>query len=40
MKERLKLVGGELSIESQVKQGTTVFARVPLEATRERKRAT
>jgi PAS domain S-box-containing protein len=39
MKERLKLVGGEFSIESQMKQGTTIFARVPLEATRERKRA-
>jgi PAS domain S-box-containing protein len=39
MKERLKLVGGEFSIESQLKQGTTVVARVPLETTRERKRA-
>lgn len=30
MKERLKLVGGELSIESRVKQGTAVLARVPI----------
>ena len=30
MKERLKLVGGELVIESQSKRGTTVLARVPL----------
>lgn len=30
MKERLKLVHGELSIESQLQRGTTVRARVPL----------
>jgi len=30
MKERLKLVGGELVIESQSKRGTTVLARAPL----------
>ena len=30
MKERLKLVGGELSIESQPSRGTTVLARVPI----------
>jgi signal transduction histidine kinase len=30
MKERMKLVGGELSIESQPQSGTTVFARVAL----------
>jgi signal transduction histidine kinase len=30
MKERLKLVGGELVIESQARQGTTVVARAPL----------
>ena len=30
MKERLKLVSGELSIDSELGRGTTVFARVPL----------
>jgi len=30
MKERLKLVGGELVIESQSKRGTTVVARAPV----------
>ena len=30
MKERLKLVDGELSIDSQLKKGTTIHARVPL----------
>jgi PAS domain S-box-containing protein len=30
MKERLKLVNGEISIESQPKRGTTIHARVPL----------
>ena len=30
MKERLKLVDGELSIDSQLHQGTTIHARVPL----------
>jgi PAS domain S-box-containing protein len=30
MKERLKLVAGELSIESQSKRGTTIHARVPI----------
>jgi PAS domain S-box-containing protein len=30
MKERLKLVGGELSIESHATEGTTVLARAPL----------
>ena len=30
MQERVKLVGGELLIESQIKQGTTIHARVPL----------
>jgi PAS domain S-box-containing protein len=30
MKERLKLVGGELSIESQSTRGTTVLARAPV----------
>ncbi len=30
MQERLRLVGGELSIESQAQHGTTIHARVPL----------
>jgi signal transduction histidine kinase len=30
MKERLKLVDGELSIESQLRAGTTIHVRVPL----------
>jgi signal transduction histidine kinase len=30
MKERLKLAGGELSIESELKRGTTIVAWVPL----------
>ena len=30
MKERLKLVGGELSIDTQLQHGTTIRARVPL----------
>jgi signal transduction histidine kinase len=30
MKERIALVGGELSIESQQPNGTTVYVRVPL----------
>jgi PAS domain S-box-containing protein len=30
MRERLKLVDGELSIESQLRKGTTIHARVPL----------
>ena len=30
MQERLKLVNGELSIESEIEQGTTIRARVPL----------
>jgi PAS domain S-box-containing protein len=32
MKERLKLVGGELVIESESKRGTTVLARAPVQA--------
>jgi len=31
MKERLKLVGGELSVESQSTRGTTVLARAPIQ---------
>jgi signal transduction histidine kinase len=30
MKERLRLVNGQLSIDSSPHQGTTVFARVPI----------
>ena len=30
MKERLKLIGGELFIESQSERGTTVLARAPM----------
>jgi signal transduction histidine kinase len=30
LKERLKLVDGELAIESQRQHGTTIHARVPL----------
>jgi signal transduction histidine kinase len=35
MEERLKLVKGMLSIESQPKRGTTVHARVPFTSSRE-----
>jgi signal transduction histidine kinase len=31
MKERMKLVDGELSIDSQLQQGTTIRARVPFD---------
>lgn len=34
MKERLKLVGGELSLETQLQRGTTIHARVPLRPRR------
>jgi signal transduction histidine kinase len=30
MKERLKLVGGDLIVDSELKRGTTILARVPL----------
>ena len=33
MRERLALMGGSLAIESTPGSGTTVFARIPLEAT-------
>jgi signal transduction histidine kinase len=33
MKERLKLVNGELSIDSELQRGTTIHARVPLTST-------
>jgi PAS domain S-box-containing protein len=33
MKERVALVGGELSIESQPQNGTTVYVRVPFQST-------
>ena len=32
MRERLKLVGGEFSIQSEPKRGTTIRARAPLPA--------
>jgi len=40
MQERLKLVNGELSIESQVERGTTIQARVPLASQSYSVRAT
>jgi PAS domain S-box-containing protein len=36
MRERLKLVGGDLTIDSQPAKGTTIVARVPLPASRRR----
>jgi PAS domain S-box-containing protein len=39
MEERLKLVNGTFSIESQPKRGTTIHARVPLAAETESRRA-
>jgi signal transduction histidine kinase len=32
MEERLRLINGELSIESQLRRGTTLHARVPLSS--------
>jgi len=32
MQERLRLVGGELSINSQPKRGTAIHARVPFDS--------
>jgi signal transduction histidine kinase len=40
MEERLKLVKGTLSIDSQSKRGTTIHARVPLSSGSDSKRAT
>jgi PAS domain S-box-containing protein len=40
MRERLKLVGGDLVIESELAKGTTIVARVPLVAARETAGAT
>jgi signal transduction histidine kinase len=37
MRERLHLVKGEISIESQPNRGTTVVARVPLRSEAERR---
>ncbi len=34
MRERLALIGGELMVESSIGQGTTIFARIPLEMAR------
>src|SRR5882762_92744 len=39
MQERLRLVGGDLSINSQPKRGTTVHARVPFTSTSDSARA-
>jgi PAS domain S-box-containing protein len=39
MLERLKLVNGELSIESQPRRGTTIHARVPLSSASDPERA-
>src|SRR6267378_161897 len=35
MQERLRLVGGELSINSQPRRGTTIYARVPFTSSRD-----
>jgi PAS domain S-box-containing protein len=40
MQERLRLVGGELSINSQPKGGTTIHARVPFDSGSDSARAT
>jgi signal transduction histidine kinase len=32
MRERLKLIGGELLVESSIGVGTTIFVRIALEA--------
>ena len=37
MRERAALVGGELSVESAVKGGTTLFVRIPLTVRKGRK---
>jgi two-component system, NarL family, sensor kinase len=39
MEERVKLVKGTLSIESQLKRGTTIHARVPLSSSEDSVRA-
>jgi signal transduction histidine kinase len=39
MEERLKLVKGTLSIESQLKRGTTIHARVPVGSRSDSMRA-
>jgi signal transduction histidine kinase len=39
MRERMQLVGGEFSIESQPKRGTTVHARLPLSSRSDSTRA-
>jgi signal transduction histidine kinase len=39
MKERLKLVNGQLSIETELGRGTAIFARVPFRATSKAARA-
>ena len=39
MRERLKLINGQISIESQPRRGTTIHASVPLNTDRDSKRA-
>ena len=39
MEERLKLLNGTLSIDSQLKRGTTIHARVPLNSRSDTMRA-
>ena len=39
MQERLRLVGGELSINSQLKRGTTIHARIPFSSISDSARA-
>jgi signal transduction histidine kinase len=39
MRERLRLVGGDLSINSQPKRGTTIHARVPISSSSDSARA-
>jgi len=34
MRERLALLGGTLEIESTIGRGTTIYARIPIEAER------
>jgi signal transduction histidine kinase len=38
MRERLQLVGGEFSVQSEPGRGTTISARVPLEVEKQKNR--
>jgi signal transduction histidine kinase len=40
MRERMRLLGGELSINSEPRRGTTIHARVPFDSTRDSAEAT